>query len=64
MGRWFFGIILAIVGLMYLWLAWMATFGNASTTDFGTQIIGAVLFLVIGAAAAWAAMSVLRQKRR
>jgi drug/metabolite transporter (DMT)-like permease len=64
LGRWIFGLVLALVGVMYLWLAWMATFGNPNSTDLAGNILGAVLFLAIGAAAAVAAMSLLRQKRR
>jgi hypothetical protein len=64
LGRWIFGLVMGLVGIMYLWLAWMATFGNPNSTDLGGNILGAVLFLAIGAAAAVAAMSLLRQKRR
>lgn len=64
MGRWIFGLVLGLVGLMYLWLAWMATFGNPYSTDLGGNLLGAVLFLAIGAAAGVAAMSLMRRKRR
>jgi hypothetical protein len=50
---------------MYLWLAWMATFGNpAAGADIGTSVLGLVMFLAIGGVAAFAAMSLLREKRR
>ena len=67
MGRVFFSAILILVGLLYLWLAYMATFGSPIATvqnDPFTQILGLVMFLVIGGAAALAGFSVLRQKRR
>jgi hypothetical protein len=54
-----------VVGLLYLWLAWKATFGDsAAGSDIGTSALGLVLFLVIGGAAAFAGVSLLRQKRR
>jgi hypothetical protein len=65
LGRWIFGLVMLLVGLMYLWLAWMATFGNpAAGADIGTSVLGLVLFLAIGGVAAFAAMSLLREKRR
>ncbi len=63
LGRWIFGLVLGIVGVIYLWLAWMATFGNTNSTDLGGNILGAALFLIIGGAAGFAATSLLRQKR-
>ncbi len=64
LGRWIFGLVLGIVGVMYLWLAWKATFDNPNSTDLAGNILGAVLFLVIGGVAGVAALSLLRQKRR
>ena len=65
LGRWIFGLVMLLVGLMYLWLAWMATFGNpGASADIGTSVLGLVLFLAIGGVAAFAAMSLLREKRR
>jgi hypothetical protein len=65
LGRWIFGLVMLVVGLLYLWLAWMATFGNAATgSDIGTSALGLVLFLAIGGAAGFAGVSLLRQKRR
>ena len=62
MGRWFFAIIMLIVGLMYIGLAFMAT--TQGTTDIVNKATGAVLFGVVGVAAAVAAFSLLREKRR
>jgi len=65
LGRWIFGLVLLVIGLLYLWLAWMATFGNpAAGADVGTSALGLVLFLAIGGVAAVAGVSLLRQKRR
>ena len=67
MGRVFFSAVLLLVGLLYLWLAYMATFGSpieSVQNDPLTQILGLVMFLVIGGAAGLAGFSVLRQKRR
>jgi hypothetical protein len=65
LGRWIFGLVMLVIGLLYLWLAWMATFGNpAAGADVGTSVLGLILFLAIGGAAAVAGVSLLRQKRR
>jgi hypothetical protein len=60
MGRWFFAAVMLVVGIMYVGLAYAAL---ATNTDPLGQITGALLFLVIGGAAAAAAFSLLRQKR-
>ncbi len=65
LGRWIFGLVMLVIGLLYLWLAWMATFGNpAAGADVGTSVLGLILFLAIGGVAAVAGVSLLRQKRR
>ena len=63
MGRLLFGIILAVVGLLYLWAAWTAMF-NSDGFLAGDAWWGAILFLVVGALAAGAAVNLLREKRR
>jgi len=67
MGRVFFSAVLILVGLLYLWLAYMATFGSPTASvqnDPLTQVLGLVMFLVIGGAAGLAGFSVLHKKRR
>ena len=62
MGRLLFGIVLAIVGLMYLAAAWMSVF---TSQGFLTgNLFGALLFLVVGVLAAGASVNLLREKRR
>jgi hypothetical protein len=63
MGRWFFSGLMVLVGLMYLWLAYMATIGDTQNTDLSSKALGFVLFVGIGAIAGVAAFSLLREKR-
>ena len=63
MGRLFFGIVLAVVGLLYLGAAWMALF-NSDGFLAGDAWWGAILFLVVGVLAAGASVNLLREKRR
>src|SRR4051812_23078553 len=63
MGRLLFGIVLAVVGLLYLGAAWMALF-NSNGFLSGDAWWGAILFLVVGVLAAGASVNLLREKRR
>ncbi|HUS15718.1 MAG TPA: hypothetical protein VM536_11960 [Chloroflexia bacterium] len=68
MGRLFFGVILGVIGLLYLAAAVMAVMPRgflaaSGTVDMGT-LFGGFLFLVVGAAAAVASVNLLREKRR
>lgn len=62
MGRLFFAAILALVGILYLW----AAFGSVSSGGLlaNDAWLGAIIFLVIGIAAAAASVNLLREKRR
>ena len=62
MGRLLFGIVLAIIGLMYLAAAWMSVFTSAGFLT--GNLFGALLFLVVGVLAAVASVNLLREKRR
>ncbi len=61
MGRLLFAVVLGVVGLMYIAAATMSVMDGGFLKD---QWLGAILFLVIGAAAAVASFNLLREKRR
>jgi hypothetical protein len=63
MSRYLFGGLLIIVGALYLWLAWMSVVPQLQNGDF-VSYLGAVLFLAVGVAAAFAGINLLRTKRR
>jgi len=63
MSRIFFGALLAIVGLLYLWLAYQSVQPGLGKSDW-VPYLGGLLFLVAGVAAAVAAVNLLRPKRR
>jgi hypothetical protein len=62
-GRYFFGALLLIVGVLYFWLAWMSVVPQIQNGDF-TSYLGAVLFLAAGVGAAFAGINLVRTKRR
>lgn len=64
MARFFFGGILALIGLLYVGAAWLALTAGGFVADAGTSIYGAILFLAVAGAAAWASVNLLREKRR
>ncbi|HUP26881.1 MAG TPA: hypothetical protein VM409_00470 [Chloroflexia bacterium] len=63
MSRVFFGLLLSIIGLLYLWLAYQAVIPGLSSGDW-VAYIGAVLFLAAGVGAALAGVNLVRAKRR
>lgn len=58
-----FGVILGVVGLLYLWVAYQAVLPGISSGDW-VAYVGAVLFLATGVGAALAGINLLRPKRR
>jgi hypothetical protein len=63
MSRVIFGVILGLVGLLYLWLAIQAVIPGMADGDW-VSYLGALLFLAAGVVAAFAAFNMLRPKRR
>ncbi len=63
MSRLFFAALLGLVGLLYLWLA-LQSVGPGLTSGDWVSYLGAVLFLAAGAGASFAAINLLRPKRR
>ncbi len=62
MTRWLFGIFLAIVGLLYLWLAIQAVSPGIQDSDW-VSYLGAFLFLLAAIGAVIASVNLLRPKR-
>jgi hypothetical protein len=63
MSRIIFGGVLAVVGVLYLWLAWQAVRPDVTQGDW-VGYVGAVLFLAAGIGAALAGINLMRAKRR
>ncbi len=63
MSRIFFGTLLGLVGLLYLWLAFEWIKPGISSGDW-VSYLGAVLFLAVGAGATFAGLNLVRTKRR
>ena len=65
MSRILFGLLLTLVGLLYLWLAYQSIAPRLTRdgTDW-VSYLGAFLFLAIGVAAALAGINLVRAKRR
>jgi hypothetical protein len=61
-GRILFGAVLAIVGLLYLGAAGISLFSPGGFLQ--GNVFGALLFGVVGIAAAVASVNLLREKRR
>jgi len=61
--RYLFGGLLILVGVLYLWLAWMSVVPQIQNGDF-VSYLGALLFLAAGVGAALAGINLLRTKRR
>ena len=61
--RHLFGTLLVMVGLVYLWLAWMSVVPQIQNGDF-VVYLSALLFLIPGLGAAFAGVNLLRAKRR
>ena len=61
--RLLFGILLALVGILYLWLAWMSVAPLMQSGDIASYIM-TILFIAAGVAAAAAGVNLVRLKRR
>ena len=61
--RLLFGILLALVGILYLWLAWMSVAPLMQSGDIASYIM-TILFIAAGVAAAAAGVNLVRPKRR
>jgi hypothetical protein len=61
--RYFFGALLLVVGVLYLWLAWMSLAPQLQNGDFASYL-GLIIFLAAGVGAAFAGINLLRTKRR
>ncbi len=58
-----FGVILGVIGLLYLWLAFEALRPGIANGDW-VSYLGAVLFLAAGVGAGVAGVNLVRAKRR
>ena len=63
MSRLLFGALLALVGLLYLWLAFKSVEPGLQSGNW-TSFLGAALFLAAGVGAALAGINLVRTKRR
>jgi hypothetical protein len=63
MSRVLFGGLLALVGLLYLWLAYQSLMPGIRSGQW-EDYLGAVLFLAAGVGAAIASVNLVRAKRR
>jgi hypothetical protein len=63
MSRILFGVILGVIGLLYLWLAFEAVRADMEQGDW-VGYLGAVLFLAAGVGATLAGVNLVRAKRR
>lgn len=64
MSRVLFGLLLSLVGLLYLWLAYQAVMENVNRGDQGVAYVGAALFIAAAIGAAMAGVNLVRAKRR
>lgn len=58
-----FGSLLLLVGILYLWLAYMSIGPSPQNNDI-VSWMGAVIFLIAGAGAGYAGINLVRTKRR
>ncbi|MDQ6693931.1 MAG: hypothetical protein M3014_05860 [Chloroflexota bacterium] len=63
MSRILFGVLLGLVGLLYLWLAFESIGPGISSGDW-VSYLGAMLFLAAGIGATFAGLNLVRTKRR
>jgi hypothetical protein len=61
--RLLFGILLALIGVLYLWLAWMSVAPLMATGDIASYLM-TLIFVAAGVAAALAGVNLVRPKRR
>jgi hypothetical protein len=58
-----FGILLALIGILYLWLAWMSVAPLLQSGDIASYVM-TILFIAAGVGAAAAGVNLARPKRR
>ena len=63
MSRILFSALLGLIGLLYLWLAFQSVVPGLGKGDW-VSYLGALLFLAAGVGATFAAINLLRPKRR
>ena len=61
--RMLFGVLLSLVGLLYLWLAYKEVEPGIQRSDW-VSYLGALLFVAAGIGAALAGVNLVRAKRR
>ncbi|HET9494073.1 MAG TPA: hypothetical protein VFR15_07585 [Chloroflexia bacterium] len=61
--RLIFGVLLALIGILYLWLAWMSVAPLLQSGDIASYLM-TLLFLAAGVVAALAGVNLVRPKRR
>jgi hypothetical protein len=61
--RLLFGILLALIGVLYLWLAWMSVAPLMASGDIASYLM-TLIFVAAGVAAALAGVNLVRPKRR
>jgi hypothetical protein len=61
--RLIFGVLLALIGVLYLWLAWMSVAPLLQSGDIASYLM-TILFVAAGVAAAMAGVNLVRPKRR
>ena len=61
--RLIFGVLLALIGVLYLWLAWMSVAPLLQSGDIASYLM-TILFIAAGVAAAMAGVNLVRPKRR
>ncbi len=61
--RLLFGILLALIGVLYLWMAWMSVAPLMASGDIASYLM-TLIFVAAGVAAALAGVNLVRQKRR
>jgi hypothetical protein len=61
MGRILFAAVLGFIALLYLWLAYVSLFDEQGFMR-ENQIIGVVVFLIMGGAAAFGSINLLKEK--
>ena len=61
--RLLFGVLLTLIGVLYLWLAWMSVAPLLQSGDIASYLM-TLLFVAAGVVAALAGVNLVRPKRR